>query len=281
MESKLFRLKRIKTQIWRFFPIVFLFLSLVLVIVSVTGNRFVEYTKQGSVSLVAPVISILSKPVYWVRDGMDAVKNWITVYHENERLKEENEYLLKWRSLAMKLFEEQKELKRYVNYVPPPNTHHVVAEIVMDEGSAFTRSFIVGAGENQGVTKGMLAFSPEGLFARVVEVMPNHSRVMALTDYMSRVPVWVGENKVPALLIGDNTARPYLQFLNEKETVQIGDMVMTSGYVGVYPSGLMIGTVDEVQEEEVRVQPFENGEGLFFVRLIDFSLAKPLLKDVK
>ena len=125
----------------------------------------------------------------------------------------------------------------------------------------------------------MLAFSPKGMFARVVEVMPHYSRVMALTDYMSRVPVWVGENKVPALLIGDNTARPYLQFLHENEMVQVGDTVMTSGHVGVYPSGLIIGAIDEVQEDEVRVQPFENGAGLFYVRLVDFGISTALLKE--
>ena len=127
----------------------------------------------------------------------------------------------------------------------------------------------------------MLAFSPNGLFGRVVEVMPHHARVMALTDYMSRIPVWVGENKVAALLIGDNTAFPYLQFLHEDETVNVGDVVMTSGYVGVYPAGLMIGYVNEIQEEEVRIQPFENGEKLFFVRLVDFSLSDPLLKETE
>ena len=125
----------------------------------------------------------------------------------------------------------------------------------------------------------MLAFSPKGLFARVVEVMPNYSRVMALTDYMSRVPVWVGENKIQALLIGDNTAYPFLQFFHENDFVHSGDVVMTSGYVGVYPAGLVIGVVDKVQEDEVRVVPLENGEGLFFVRLIDFSLSSPLLKE--
>ena len=176
----------------------------------------------------------------------------------------------------MELLAEQKELRTHLNYIPPKKTRYLTAQIALDEGSAFTRSFVVDAGENQGVTKGMLAFSNRGLFARVVEVMPDHARIMMMTDYMSRVPVWVGENKVSALLIGDNTARPYLQFLNENGTVQVGDNVMTSGYVGLYPPGLIVGTVEEIQEEEVRVRPFENGDKLLFVRLVDFPLIKVL-----
>lgn len=279
MESKLFRLKRIKAQLWRLFPLFFLFLAVVLIVLTVTGNPLIGRIKQTSISFFAPIVSTLSKPVRWMQNGSTYLKNWAQTYHENERLKAENEYLLKWRSLALELSEEQKELKEYLNYVSPKKTRHLLAEIAMDEGSAFTRSFVVSAGAEQGVVKGMLAFSPKGLFARVVEVMPNYSRVMALTDYMSRVPVWVGENKVAALLIGDNTARPYLQFLHENEMVQKGDTVITSGYVGVYPSGLVVGTVDEIQEDDVRVQPIENGEKLFYVRLVDFGISAPLLKE--
>ena len=279
MESKLFRLKRIKSQLWRLFPSVFLFLSLILIVLTLTGNPAVSWVKQGAVSVFSPIISVLSKPVYWIKQGGDYLQNWAQTYQENERLKAENEYLLKWRSLALELSAEQKELKEYLNYVPPQKTSSLIAEVAVDEGSAFTRSFIVSAGSRQGVSKGMLAFSPKGLFARVVEVMPDYSRIMALTDYMSRIPVWVGENKVSALLIGDNTSHPYLQFLREDEKVQKGDTVITSGYVGVYPSGLTIGIVDEVQEDEVRVQPFENGEKLFYVRLVDFKIATSLLKE--
>ena len=278
MESKLFRLKRIKAQFWRLFPVLFLILALIFVVLTMTGNSVALRIKQGAIVFFNPIVSFVSKPVYWLNEGVDNIKNWSLTYSENVRLKEENEYLLRWRSLALELSAEQEELKGLLNYVPPKKTRHLVAEIVMDEGSAFTRSFIVSAGENQGVVKGMLAFSSKGMFSRVVDVMPDYSRVMALTDYMSRVPVWVGENKVSAILIGDNTTRPYLQFLYENETVSVGDVVMTSGYIGVYPSGLMIGVVDDVQGGEARVHLFENGEKLFFVRLVDFSLAKPLLK---
>ena len=279
MESKLFRLKRIKSQFWRFFPAFFLIVSLFLIIFTLTQGVFVEKIKQGALFVFSPVVSVIKEPVYWLRNGIEGIQNWTQTYQENKQLKEEKQELLKWRSLAIQLTEQQKELKQHLNFVVPEKTKHLIAEVAMDEGSAFTRSFIVGAGTNQGVTKGMLAFSSRGLFARVVEVMPNFSRIMTLTDYKSRIPVWIGENKVSALLIGDNTSRPFLQFLYENATVQKGDVVITSGYVGVYPPGLLIGYVDEIQEDEVRVLPIENGEKLSFVRLIDFPLSRPLLKE--
>ena len=150
MESKLFRLKRIKTQIWRFFPVFFLVLSLGLMALTKTENPVSVYAKRGSVSVLAPIVSVLSVPTSWVKDFVQNIHSLSSVYRENERLQAENQDLLKWRSLALELSEEQKELKEYLNYIPPSNTRHLLVKIAMDEGSAFTRSFIVSAGENQG-----------------------------------------------------------------------------------------------------------------------------------
>ena len=141
MESKLFRLKRIKAQLWRFFPVFFLFFAVILIVLSITGNSIVHSVKRGGVVVFEPVVSFVSKPLYWLKGGMDSIKNWSSVYYENEKLKEENEYLLKWRSLALQLAAEQKELKEHLNYVPPQKTRHLLAKIVLTEGDAFSRSF--------------------------------------------------------------------------------------------------------------------------------------------
>ena len=116
MESKLFRLKRIRAQIWRFLPVAFLILSLVLVVLTKTGNSVIESAKRESVSIFAPVVGVISKPVEWLKDMAHIVVGWTSLYDENKRLKNENEKLLKWRSLALTLLEEQKELKEYLNY---------------------------------------------------------------------------------------------------------------------------------------------------------------------
>ena len=161
MESKLFRLKRVKAQIWRFLPAFFLFLSLTLIVLGVTGNPVIKWMESKSVSVVTPIVSVISKPLYWLKNGMEGIKNWTRTYQENTRLKEENAYLLQWRSLALQLFLEQKELKEYLNYIPPKKTKSLVAKIALDEGSAFSRSFIVSVGENKVFKKECWLFHPK------------------------------------------------------------------------------------------------------------------------
>ena len=278
MECKIFRLKRIKAQIRRFLPLLFLLFSLLIMILIRSDNPTIVGVRSFMHSCFAPVISAVRQPLYWVKGGFDGVKNWAFAYDENKLLKQQNDELKQWRLYALQLETENKELKAHLSFVPPKKSKQVSAEIVLDEGGAFSRSFVVSAGKNQGVVKGMLAFGPKALFGRIVQVSDDFSRLMPLTDYMSRVPVFVGKDKKMAFLIGDNTDMPYLQFPKEEDIAQKGDIVMTSGYLGVYPSNLPIGVVSDDNQDFSRVALFEDINGLSFVRLLDLGITENLLK---
>ena len=279
MECKIFRLKRIRAQIRRLLPLLFLLLALLIMLFIRLDNSAVVKTRSVLWECFSPIISAIRQPVYWVKNGADGLKNWVFTYYDNELLKKENQDLKLWRLKALKLETENTELKKHLNYHPQKEKSELIAEIVLDEGGAFARSFVVMAGKNQGVVKGMLGFGPEAIMGRIVEVGNNYSRLMPMTDYMSRIPVFVGKEKVSAFLIGDNTDKPYLQFLNENDTVKKDDIILSSGYMGVYPSNLPIGKVEQEDEYAPRVLLFENINKLTFVRLIDFGLNENLLKQ--
>ncbi len=69
------------------------------------------------------------------------------------------------------------------------------------------------------------------------------SRVILLTDSNSRVPVVVQPSGQKAILSGDNSMQPPLDFLENPDKVQPGDRVVTSGDGEVFPAGLLVGSV--------------------------------------
>ena len=278
MENKQFRLKRIRSQIRRLLPTVFLVLAIVLMAVWQTKNPAIVALRMHVVDKMTPVVKTLSAPARWVKSAKDAVSNAVFLYHRNEALERENAALRQWRALALQLQAEQNEIKKLVGYVAYPKSTSVVARLVMDTGDKFSRSYVALAGTNAGVKNGTVALTDKGLFARVIDVGDYGSRLMMLTDYLSRVPVLVGEKRIPALLTGDNTNHPKIIFTERAAEIQKGDVVLTSGYMGGYPSGLNVGVVREIREDEIVVDLFEDGEGLEFVRLVDFGLADILLK---
>ena len=278
MENKQFRLKRIRSQIRRLFPTVFLVLAVVLMAFWQTKNPAIVALRARVTDKVAPAAQVLSAPAKWIKSAKDTFRQAVFLYQRNEELERENAALRQWRALALQLQSEQNEIKKLVGYVAYPKSTSVVARLVMDTGDKFSRSYVALAGVNAGVKNGAVALTDKGLFARVIDVGDYGSRLMMLTDYLSRVPVLVGEKRIPALLTGDNTNHPKIIFTERAAEIQKGDVVLTSGYMGGYPSGLNVGVVRTTNENEIDVDLFETGEGLEFVRLVDFGLADILLK---
>jgi rod shape-determining protein MreC len=67
------------------------------------------------------------------------------------------------------------------------------------------------------------------------------ARVLLLTDSNSRIPVTIQPSGQQALLMGDNSQAPMLDFIEAREDVSPGDRIVTSGDGGVFPPGLLVG----------------------------------------
>ena len=70
------------------------------------------------------------------------------------------------------------------------------------------------------------------------------------------------------MIVGDNTSRPPLEFLEAPETVRPGDRVVTSGDGGVFPSGLLVGQVTQTQSGRLRVRLAADIQRLEFLRVL-------------
>ena len=82
-----------------------------------------------------------------------------------------------------------------------------------------------------------------GLVGRISGVGQNTSRVILLSDASSRVPASVQPSGQRAMVAGDNSSAPLLDFLENSDLVRPGDRVVTSGDGGVFPAGVLIGSV--------------------------------------
>ena len=96
-----------------------------------------------------------------------------------------------------------------------------------------------------GIVDGWAAMDGLGLVGRISGVGNKTARVILLTDTSSRVPVTIQPSGQQALLIGDNTAAPVIDFIEDADQVRPGDRIMSSGDGGVFPAGLLVGQVAE------------------------------------
>lgn len=155
---------------------------------------------------------------------------------ENERLKE---------ALAFK--ERQKRMFDY---------EYVIAHVVAVSQDPLNPTFKINLGSTDGIEPNMAVVTTEGLVGLVSRVFPLYSTVMPITQLDSEssgaraISATVMEHKESFGVIEDYDAQRGMLIMNriaEDDPISEDDVVITSGLGGVYPYGLVIGTVETRQ----------------------------------
>ena len=251
-------------------------ISAVMIIAGKADQVAFQSLSNSAMDAAAPALDMLSRPAAALDAAVDRLRGIIAVDRENIRLAEENERLLGWQQVALRLSVENAELRDLAKLVPEPAISFVTARVIADLGGAYARSVMVNAGRDNGVARGQAAMTGEGLVGRVAEVGSRAARILLITDLNSRVPVVVDGTGQRAILAGDNTARPSLRYVDAGGTMRIGDRIVTSGQGGVFPPGLPVGVVASVDNEGARVEPYAALSRVDYLRLVDYGLAESL-----
>ena len=192
----------------------------------------------------------------------------LSVYDENQRLREQNSRLLKWQNKALALTAENSTLRQMLNFVPEKGTETAAARVIGDTRGVFAQSVLINAGVAAAVERGDAVVGDRGLVGRVAEAGHKSARVLLITDFNSRIPVVSEKNRVRGILFGDNSSAPRLAFLPTDNGLELGDRIVTSGHGHVFPAGFPVGTISSIEEGDIRVVPFVNFDRLEYVRII-------------
>lgn len=266
----------IKALVDRFAFAALLASSIALLIIGRANVELLAIVNTRISDAVAPVLEIVSQPIDAARHVARTVGEWVALHEENARLRQQNERLLEWQSVARQLGLENQALRRALHMEPSPEQPTVVAaRVVADSGGPFVHTVLVNAGRDQGVVNGMAAVNEHGLVGRVIEAGRRSARILLLSDFNSRVPVMVEPSRDQAILAGDNTQEPLLVFLPLAPRLSVGDRVVTSGRGGLLPPGLAVGVVSAVGDERVAVRTWVDWDRLEYVRLLEHAAVRP------
>jgi rod shape-determining protein MreC len=124
----------------------------------------------------------------------------------------------------------------------------MLAEILYDARDVFTRKIILDRGTQQGVALGLPVIDNQGVVGQVTRVFPFTSEVTLLTDKEQAIPVQVLRSGLRSIAYGRGQAGTLdLRFMAPNADVQVGDILITSGLDGVYPAGLAVARVIQVE----------------------------------
>ncbi|MEM7442007.1 MAG: rod shape-determining protein MreC [Pseudomonadota bacterium] len=274
------RLAALKSLAHRFSFAILLVAAVGLMMVTKIDTILVEDMRAGVTDAVAPVLEALSEPASTVANVVEDVHELSALRDENARLRADNRTLLHYQQIAYRLEAENISLRALTNYHPDYVHNFLTVRVVADGGGSFVRSLAINEGADAGIEDGQAVIGGSGLIGRVVQTGERSARILLITDLNARVPVLLERSRDRAVLAGDNTDRPHLLYLEEEASISIGDRVVTSGHGGLFPPGLLVGTVGGLDDGLIRVEPFENLDRLEYVRVVDFdrSVSDPSMR---
>ena len=222
--------------------------------------------------MLAPIYAALAEPLGGLRNATAAIGGLWDMRTENIRLREENQRLRQWQSVALALDAENQRLKANLHWIPDPAASFVTARVVADAGGLYAKAVLLALAPNHAIRKGEIALDERGLVGRVTEVGARSARVLLITDLNSRIPVVLEGSHAHAILIGTNAPRPRLIYWPEGSPPQEGERVVTSAEAAAFPADLPVGIVHFNASATPEVVPAAMLDRLEIVRIFDYGL---------
>lgn len=239
-----------------------------------------KFNTRATDSVAMAIMAPFQRAFSWAGSQLvfirDTVKEISHLHEQNKQLREEVEILRAQNLTASEYASENQRLRNLLGYKQTAVQFDLVAASVIGRESASWSSVIViNRGTLDGVANNMAVVTEMGLVGHVKEAGVSSSKVQLLIDPRSSVGTLIQrpESRVAGIVEGDvkNPSYPRMVNIPKDSDVKVDDMVVTSGFGGVYPKGLVVGKIIEMHNEE---------GGLLMYGVIDTSVDFQKLEDV-
>jgi rod shape-determining protein MreC len=227
--------------------------------------------RAGVDTVLAPIGGVLAAPVRWAGSASDYIGGYFNAVSENRRLRRQVAELEPWRDQAIALKNVNARYEAMLGLRTEPPVAMATARSVSESRGPFANARLLDAGSSKGVRIGNPVINEHGLVGRIVGTTGGVSRMLLVTDVASRVPVLVDRTDARAILTGDGSGNPRLEFVRGVGSIQAGDRILTSGDGGGVPRGVPIGVAARGIDGTWRVKLFSDRGAIDYVRVMLFE----------
>lgn len=215
------------------------------------------------------VENLILRPVTPVQDHLSELANdfsdLIQTFRDLQELRRRNEELqsladnLTVENVRLKELEAENEtLRQLLQFTQANPTYsyraaEVVGRVIGYDPSNLLRYILIDVGTDDGMARGMPVVTERGLVGRIVEVSPRASKVLLITDTSSSVNAIIQSSRATGIVEGKADGGLVMKYIPQTVTVNVGDLVLTSGLGAAFPKRLMIGQVTAVHRRDIEM----------------------------
>ena len=226
-----------------------LLVAFALVILSASG--FLQPLQNLGMRPVTAVQSWFAVRYSALRDLLSSPRDVAALREEINRLEAENARLEQEIISLREQASEAEVLSALLNYArSQPENRYLAANVIGRDVSPFIRSILINQGSDAGLARGMPVVTARGLVGRVVEVFATYARVQLVTDPETAVNVRFQDARTEGILTAELNGELIVDLIDLNAELSQGELVLTSGLGGKYPSNIPVGQVVSIRRRD-------------------------------
>ena len=264
---------------------------LVVITVAASGVKLNATLLESAIGVVVTPFQDLTTGISsWIDETVTSARNNTDLKEENEKLKnqiaelmEENRRLAMYEEENAQLSSLLKIAQRYPDY------ESVGAKIIAKDPGVWYDGFTIDKGTSSDISANMVLIAPEGLVGKVLESGATFSKAQSILDSRSSVPAMSVRTGDLGVVKGDyslsNDGLCKMEYIDGNAEIMVGDEIVTSHLSDIYPEGLAIGKVLEIETDTngltkyAVIEPYVDLKHLDTILVIDKSSA-PAAKTI-
>jgi rod shape-determining protein MreC len=233
------------------------------------NNKLLNSLEMSLLNSTKSIISSSSMLTNGIDVAGSSISEFINLHTKYKELQLENQWLKDSILTFQQLLFENEELRKLNNVTLPKATKIATTRIISQFESGYSNTAVILAGENQHIKTGQVVVNGDGVIGRVVNVGTKVSRILLLTDNSSKIPGFFPRTKEHGIVVGNNDNLSAL-YLSKSTKIAAGDLVLTSGDGALFPYGLPIGVVSNVEKDKIIIAPFYDHSRLNLVSILSY-----------
>ena len=227
--------------------------------------------RSAFTDIAAPVLDLAAEPIRMVKDVGPYFRRQSELAAENEAMRQQLIEARYWEDLAYRQRDQIEVYEAALDVESVATQDRIGAWTVADPAGPFVHARLIGRGQSAGIQDGYPVINLYGLVGRVYETGERSARILLLTDLNSRIPVMADRSNARAILVGDNSPFPRMDYVGRDPDIRPGDRIVSSGDDGVMPRGLPVGVAVPTRDGGWRVQLYSDQAPVDFVWIWPFD----------
>lgn len=218
---------------------------LAFVVIAILLSCLIPSWRNNSTDIFQYPFSILS----WINREIGAIIFYHRNFKENIKLKNEISALQQKINAAEEMFIENQRLKNLLAFRQDSPLSLLPAKVIARDPDNWSSAVIIDKGKRDGVRPSMAVITERGLVGKVAEAGNSTSKIMLLIDPNLSVSAMLQRSREEGLVSGTLGKLLIMRYLSADIDIKLSDVVITSGLSRIYPKGIIIGRVAEVETQ--------------------------------